>query len=58
MNHELSELLALCGPLTEKEYKAQRKSWVVGQMMLTYPEMTREKAEAVYDQAVGTDGGA
>ena len=30
---------------------AQRKSWVVGEMMLRYPEMTRAQAVAIYDRA-------
>ena len=29
---------------------AQRKSWVVGEMMLEHPEMTRAEAEAVYEK--------
>ena len=28
--------------------KAQRKSWVIGEMMLEHPEMTREQAEKLY----------
>lgn len=28
--------------------KAQRKSWVIGEMMLEHPEMTREQAEELY----------
>ena len=47
----LSELLART--MTPEEYKAQQRSWVIGQLMLTHPEMTREKAEAIYDKAVG-----
>lgn len=30
--------------------RAQRKSWVVGETMLSHPEMTREEAERLYDQ--------
>lgn len=29
--------------------RAQRKSWVIGEMMLEHPEMTRDRAEALYD---------
>jgi hypothetical protein len=29
---------------------AQRKSWVVGEMMWAHPEMTRKQAERIYDQ--------
>ena len=31
---------------------AQRKSWVIGEMMIERPEMTREKAEEIYNQVV------
>jgi hypothetical protein len=30
--------------------RAQRKSWVVGEMMLAHPEMTREYAERIFDE--------
>jgi hypothetical protein len=30
--------------------RAQRKSWVVGEMLLEHPEMTREEAERLYEQ--------
>jgi hypothetical protein len=30
--------------------RAQRKSWVVGEMMLKYPEMSREEAERLYNE--------
>lgn len=29
--------------------RAQRKSWVIGNMLLDHPEMTREYAERIYD---------
>jgi hypothetical protein len=29
---------------------AQRESWVVGEMMLEHPEMTREEALRLYEQ--------
>lgn len=32
---------------------AQRKSWVIGEMMLSHPDMTREEAERLYME-VGT----
>lgn len=31
-------------------HAVQRKSWVIGEMMLEHPEMTREEAAAIYDQ--------
>jgi hypothetical protein len=37
-------------------YRAQRKSWVVGEMMLEHPEMSREEAVAIYDQVLGREG--
>jgi hypothetical protein len=30
--------------------REHRKSWVIGEMMLEHPEMTREQAEALYDK--------
>ena len=29
--------------------RAQRKSWVVGEMLLEHPDMPRERAESLYD---------
>jgi hypothetical protein len=34
---------------------AQRKSWVIGETMLSHPEMTREQAEALYSEMDPTD---
>ncbi len=39
--------------MTPAEQHAQRRSWVIGQMMLSHPEMTREEAERLADGAVG-----
>lgn len=33
-----------------KEREAQRKSWVIGEFMLSNPDVTREYAEAIYDK--------
>jgi hypothetical protein len=33
--------------------RAQRKSWVVGEMMLEHPEMTRDHAERLYAEVLG-----
>lgn len=30
--------------------EAQRKSWVIGEFMLSNPDATREYAEAIYDK--------
>jgi hypothetical protein len=32
--------------------EAQKKSWVVGETMLSHPEMTREEAEALYEKVI------
>lgn len=36
-------------PMTKAERDAQRRSWVIGEMMLEHPEMTREEADASFD---------
>jgi hypothetical protein len=41
--------------MTPAEEHAQRRSWVIGQMMLSHPEMTREEAERLADGAVGSN---
>jgi hypothetical protein len=48
---ELDALLAKARTyvMTADERAAQRKSWVVGEMMLEHPDMTREEAVRVYD---------
>lgn len=39
-------------PKQKREHRRlQRKSWVIGEMMLQYPEMTREHAEALFDRS-------
>jgi hypothetical protein len=38
-------------PMTREQIEAQRKSWVIGEMMLEHPEMTREEAERIYNEA-------
>jgi len=32
--------------------RAQRRSWVVGEMLLEHPEKTREEVERIYDEVV------
>lgn len=34
-------------------HRAQRKSWVAGELMLGHPEMSREEAEALVDKVAG-----
>lgn len=36
--------------MTKEECDAQRKSWVIGEMLIQHPEMTREQAEKIYDE--------
>ena len=31
-------------------HATQRKSWVIGELMLEHPEMTRDEAVAIYDR--------
>lgn len=38
--------------MTPEEKAAQRKSWVIGQFMLSHPGVTREYAEAVYEKVI------
>ena len=54
-----SKLLALLEKvknhvMTKAEKDAQRKSWVVGEFMLSHPDVTREYAESVYAKVNGT----
>lgn len=57
---ELSELISqsvaafnALSPERQREMRiAQRKSWVVGETMLSHPEMSRADAEALYDKVV------
>ena len=42
-----------CGMSPEAQKKmreAQRKSWVIGEMMLEHPEMSRAEAEQLWDR--------
>ena len=41
---------ALSPEQQREEMRAQRKSWVIGEMLLEHPEMTREYAEQIYDK--------
>jgi hypothetical protein len=49
---ELDALLAAAKdmpPMTKEQIEVQRKSWVIGEMMLSNPGMTREEAERIYN---------
>lgn len=41
--------------MTKAERDAQRKSWVIGEMMLEHLKMTREYAEAIYAKVTGAE---
>lgn len=36
--------------MTREECETQRKSWVVGELMLDRPEITRDEAERLYEE--------
>jgi hypothetical protein len=55
--HELDALIkdamakfdALSPEQKREHRRSQRKSWVIGEMLLEHPEMTREYAEKIYE---------
>ncbi|RTL52884.1 MAG: hypothetical protein EKK40_06965 [Bradyrhizobiaceae bacterium] len=57
-NPELDSLIersvAACRAMSPEQkramHEAQRRSWVIGNMMLDHPEMTREYVENLYDR--------
>ena len=53
LSPELADMLdqARGHQMTEAEIEAQRRSWCVGELMLDDETLTREQAEALYDQA-------
>lgn len=46
---ELWEAVKKRPPMTKEQFFLQQRSWVIGEMMLGHPEMTREEAERIYD---------
>ena len=36
--------------ITSEERRAQRRSWVVSEMMLAHPTMTRDEVERLYEE--------
>lgn len=45
------EIVAAMTPEQRREmHREQRKSWVIGEMMLQHPEMPREEAERIYNE--------
>jgi hypothetical protein len=55
---ELSALLERAAKhvMTPAEIAAQRRSWCVGEMMLDHPEMTKEQANKLHDEALRSLG--
>lgn len=39
--------------MTPEEQRAQRRSWVIGEMLIAHPEMTRADAERIVDGVIG-----
>ena len=46
----LARLHALPPEQQAAHWQAQKKSWVIGELMLEHPEMTRERAADLYDR--------
>jgi hypothetical protein len=47
---ESIEFFNRMSPEEQHEHRAaQKKSWVIGEMMLEHPEMTREEVERIYN---------
>ena len=44
----LADFAALTPEQKRAHCRAQRRSWIVGEMMLEHPEMTREEAERIF----------
>jgi hypothetical protein len=53
MEHPVLSMLLTGHVMTKAERDAQRESWVVGEMMIEHPEMTRDEALRVYRKVVG-----
>ncbi|MCX7124096.1 MAG: hypothetical protein NTV32_10640 [Gammaproteobacteria bacterium] len=41
-----------CDSDERKRLKDQRRSWVIGEFLLSYPEKTKTEAEHLYDEAL------
>jgi hypothetical protein len=37
-------------PLTREEREAQRRSWVIGEMLIENPDMSEAEAQRIYDE--------
>lgn len=48
---EAAAMVAKMSPEQKREmHRAQRKSWVIGEMMIEHPDMTREQAEKIVNE--------
>lgn len=43
--------------MSPEEREAQQRSWVIGNVMLSNPDMTRARANQIYDEIVGRGEG-
>lgn len=50
LNAAVARFLSLPPKLQRAARRAQQRSWVVGEMMLSHSDMTRERAEQIYDE--------
>lgn len=53
LNAAVTRFLSLPRQLQREAHRAQRRSWVVGELMLSHADMTREHAERIYDEVSG-----
>lgn len=55
INEAIMQSAAAFKALTHEQQREihaiQRKSWVLGELMLNHPNMSREEAEAIYERA-------
>ncbi len=58
MDPQLAALLekAKSHVMTPGEIAAQRRSWVTGEMMLQHPELSKERADEMYDEMLRSLG--
>lgn len=49
INRSVKAFEALTPEQQQEHRLVQRRSWVIGEMLLSHPNMTREYAERIYD---------
>ena len=56
LNAAIERAVAAYNSMTPQQkremHETQRRSWVIGEMMLEHPDMSREYAEMIYDRVV------